>query len=57
MNFDSFPEFLAMGGYGPYVWSAYAITLVVLAYNVLRPITVRKKVIRDLKRVLEQEYG
>ena len=26
-------EFLAMGGYAPYVWSAYGVTLVVLVYN------------------------
>ena len=27
-------EFLSMGGYAPYVWSAYGVTLVVLVYNV-----------------------
>lgn len=27
-------EFLAMGGYAAYVWSAYGITLLVLAINV-----------------------
>ena len=27
-------EFLAMNGYGAYVWSAYGITLVVLVLNV-----------------------
>jgi heme exporter protein D len=27
-------EFLAMGGHGAYVWSAYGITLVVLGLNV-----------------------
>jgi heme exporter protein D len=26
-------EFLAMGGHGGYVWSAYAITLIVLTIN------------------------
>ncbi|NLS13256.1 heme exporter protein CcmD [Vibrio sp. SM6] len=26
MHFDTFNDFLAMGGYGPYVWSAFAIT-------------------------------
>lgn len=29
--------FLAMGGYGAYVWSAYALTALVLAGNVLVP--------------------
>ena len=27
-------EFLSMGGYAPYVWSAYGVTLIVLIYNV-----------------------
>lgn len=26
-------EFLSMGGHGPYVWSAYGVTLVVMVYN------------------------
>ena len=26
-------EFLDMGGHGPYVWSAYGVTLVVMVYN------------------------
>lgn len=28
-------DFFAMGGYGAYVWSAYGITAVVLALNVI----------------------
>jgi len=30
-------EFLAMGGYGAYVWSAFGITFAVLLFNVLLP--------------------
>ena len=26
-------EILGMGGHGPYVWSAYGVTLVVMVYN------------------------
>ena len=26
-------EFLAMGGHGPYVWTAYGITLAILIWN------------------------
>ena len=29
----SFAEFIAMGGYGNYVWSAYGVAFVVLALN------------------------
>jgi heme exporter protein D len=28
-------EFFAMGGYAPYVWSTFGITLVVLVINVI----------------------
>jgi heme exporter protein D len=27
-------EFLSMGGHGPYVWSAYGITIAVLVWNI-----------------------
>jgi len=27
-------EFLQMGGYAPYVWSAYGFTLIVMVYSV-----------------------
>ena len=30
-------EFLAMGGYGAYVWGAYGVTLLALAANALAP--------------------
>ena len=32
------PELLAMGGYAPYVWTAWALALLVLAGNVLVPL-------------------
>ena len=38
MQFDSFSDAIAMGGHGPYVWGAYAITLVVVMVILLRPI-------------------
>lgn len=34
----SLGEFLAMGGYGAYVWSAYALMVVVLVWNVAVPL-------------------
>lgn len=30
MNWGSASEFLAMGGYGLYVWGSYAVTLVLM---------------------------
>ena len=42
-----------MGGHGAYVWSAYAITLVVVGISLLRPWLAT----RELKRVIRQELS
>jgi len=34
MNWGSVAEFLAMGGYGLYVWGAYGVTVLALALEV-----------------------
>lgn len=43
MQFDSLAEFIAMGGHGPYVWSVYAITTVVLVALVVAPLRRRRR--------------
>lgn len=55
MSFDSFSEFLAMGGHGKYVWLSYAIALVVIVINIVNPVIQKKKVISDLARRLRRE--
>jgi len=45
---NSFAEFLAMGGYGFYVWTSYAISFVVLLLNVIVPMVQRKQLLREL---------
>ncbi|WP_024300047.1 heme exporter protein CcmD [Methylomicrobium lacus] len=42
----SLQEFFAMGGYGFYVWTAYGITLAVLAANIMIPVMQRKQWLR-----------
>lgn len=34
MSFDSFQEFLAMGGHGLYVWLSYGAAAIMVLYNV-----------------------
>ena len=34
MSFDSFREFLAMGGQGLYVWLSYGAAVIIILYNV-----------------------
>ncbi len=41
-------EFLNMGGYAFYVWSAYGISLVVLIINAVIPLRREKKIIHLL---------
>ncbi|MGJ0516785.1 MAG: heme exporter protein CcmD [Methylomicrobium sp.] len=42
----SVQEFFAMGGYAFYVWTAYGITLAVLAANIMIPVMQRKQWLR-----------
>jgi heme exporter protein D len=55
MSFTSFAEFLAMGSHGAYVWSAYGISMAVLALNVALPILARRRYLQDEARRLRRE--
>ncbi len=44
-----------MGGYAAYVWSSYAIALVVLVANVMVPIIQRRKLLARLARRQRRE--
>ncbi len=55
MSFSSFAEFLAMGSHGAYVWSAYGISLAVLALNVAVPVLARRRYLQDEARRLRRE--
>ncbi len=56
MNWGSFEAFLAMGGYGPYVWGTYVVTTLLLTAEVLwlrgrrRTIMRRIGLMRDISR-------
>lgn len=34
MNWNSWQEFFAMGGYGVYVWGSYGVTLVLIVIEI-----------------------
>ncbi|KAF1053991.1 MAG: hypothetical protein GAK43_01122 [Stenotrophomonas maltophilia] len=55
MSFESFADFLAMGHHGPYVWSAYGISLAVLLINVAMPLLARKRYLQEEARRLRRE--
>lgn len=48
-------EFLAMGGYGAYVWSSYAIFLIVLLIDFISPWRRRRQVLADLRGRLKRQ--
>lgn len=47
--FYSFQEFLTMGEHGIYVWSSWAITVLVMLGFILYSISQRRRLITDLK--------
>jgi heme exporter protein D len=55
MSFASFADFLAMGQHGPYVWSAYGVSILVLLLNVLLPLLARRRYLQDEARRLRRE--
>lgn len=42
--------FLHMGGYAPYVWSSYAIAVVLLVVNIVLPRRAERAALRRLAR-------
>jgi heme exporter protein D len=47
-------EFIHMGGYGFYVWSSYAITLLVLIINIILPARHKTRLLADIARKLRR---
>lgn len=55
LQFTDFSEFIAMGGHALYVWAAYGIALLVVAFNLLMPIFKRKRFFVEQARQLRRE--
>lgn len=55
MSFDSFSDFLAMGGHGLYVWLSYGIAIVLLVVNVVSPLLRKKQLLTELVRRMRRE--
>ena len=54
MSFESFAEFLAMGGHGLYVWLAYGSTVTVVLANVLSVRLARKRFLREAQALVRR---
>jgi len=48
-------EFFHMGGYAFFVWTSYALALVIVIANIVSPMVQRKKIIARIKRAIKRE--
>lgn len=55
MQFDSFAEFVAMGGHGLYVWLAYGATIAVLVFSSVGLRIARRKQLEQLRWAVAQQ--
>ncbi|WP_027852723.1 heme exporter protein CcmD [Marinobacterium litorale] len=55
MSFNSFSEFLSMGGHGLYVWLSYALGLIVILANLVLPLQAGKRLKQSLARRIHRE--
>jgi heme exporter protein D len=57
MAFESFADFLDMGGHGLYVWLCYGLGLLVILGNLLMPQRQSKQIQSELRRRIRREKG
>ena len=57
MYFDSVHALLTMDGHGVYVWSAYLVTIAVIAATLLAPRYRRKRLLQQLTAELKRTKG
>ena len=50
MHWGGIGEFFAMGGYAPYVWGSYGVTLAILIAEVIALRQRRRRALRDIVR-------
>ena len=55
MSFESFAEFIDMGGHGLYVWLSYAIALGVVVINIVNPLMQKRQIFTEQARRLRRE--
>ena len=51
MNWASWSDFLAMGGYALYVWASYGVVFGLLAVEIILLILRKRSIVRELLRV------
>ncbi|MDX1589337.1 MAG: heme exporter protein CcmD [Oleiphilaceae bacterium] len=54
MPFDSLSAFIAMGGHGPYVWTSYGVSALVIALCILAPRWRLRRIIARERRLMRR---
>ena len=57
MNWASAADFFAMGGYGVYVWGAYAMTAVLMLVEPALAVQQGRRAVRDAVRRADRGVG
>ncbi|MDP2240787.1 MAG: heme exporter protein CcmD [Burkholderiales bacterium] len=52
MNWASWSDFFAMGGYGLYVWGSYGVTLGLMVTEIVLLIAGKRSLLEQLRRTL-----
>lgn len=55
MYFQTLQAAISMDGHGVYVWSAYALTVLIMIYLVMSPGRRQRKILRELRGELRRE--
>jgi heme exporter protein D len=55
IHWNSFSDFIAMGGYGLYVWGSFGVTALIMAIEPIVAIRNQKTLIARLKRQIRAE--
>lgn len=55
MHFETLGDFLAMGGYAGYVWSAYGITAFAIFSILFSNIHKRRQLLNEIKQTMARE--
>ena len=49
-QFESLQQLFAMGGHGPYVWTAVLVSVAVMLWLIIRPLLDSKRALKDVAR-------
>ena len=54
-QFESLDALWSMGGHGPYVWSAYGLSLAIMAWLAIAPLWRQRTILSELRLRLDAQ--